>query len=430
MKIEEGVELSRFTTLGTGGPARAFARPETVDELEEALAWARERELPVATVGLGSNLLVADDGRRRRSCSSSAASSPRREVDGERLRRGRRRGQRGLPAPRARGRARRLRVRVRDPRHDRRRRLDERRRVRQRLARRSSSARSSSTRDGARWLTPDELGLCYRHSELRHGQVVARAEFRLAPRPPEADQGERRRAAGAAEGDAADEQAHVRQRLQEPGARARARGGCSRRAGSKGHRIGGAQISPRHANFIENADGATHRRRARADGRGAAAGARAVRRRARARGRVPRPARAAAAAVGAARAAAKCRAVASALAGVRRLRAAVVALPRARAAADLRLLPSGRSLARRLRDRARRGRRSTCSRARRRCSPCDDRGRGRAAAPSPPRCARRSRRSRARACSRWTAARSSGALAKLPDVAAPATTATSRTRCA
>ena len=62
MKVDEGVALSRFTTLGTGGPARAFARPESLAELEEVLAWAGERELPVATIGLGSNLLVADEG--------------------------------------------------------------------------------------------------------------------------------------------------------------------------------------------------------------------------------------------------------------------------------------------------------------------------------------------------------------------------------
>src|SRR5207253_11458150 len=48
MKIDEGVRLSRLTTLGTGGPALAFARPETVDELQEALGFARERGLPVA----------------------------------------------------------------------------------------------------------------------------------------------------------------------------------------------------------------------------------------------------------------------------------------------------------------------------------------------------------------------------------------------
>jgi len=43
VNVEEGVALSRFTTLGAGGPATAFARPESVEELEEALAWARER---------------------------------------------------------------------------------------------------------------------------------------------------------------------------------------------------------------------------------------------------------------------------------------------------------------------------------------------------------------------------------------------------
>ena len=62
MKIEEGVELSRFTTLGTGGPARAFTRPESEAEVEELLRWAKERSLTAAVVGLGSNLLAADDG--------------------------------------------------------------------------------------------------------------------------------------------------------------------------------------------------------------------------------------------------------------------------------------------------------------------------------------------------------------------------------
>ena len=62
MKIETEVPIGRFTTLGAGGTARAFARPKTVEDVSEALAWARDRDLPVATIGLGSNLLVADDG--------------------------------------------------------------------------------------------------------------------------------------------------------------------------------------------------------------------------------------------------------------------------------------------------------------------------------------------------------------------------------
>ena len=62
MKVEHGVALSRFTTLGTGGPARWFAKPESLDDLQRLLAWARERGIDVHVVGLGSNLLVHDDG--------------------------------------------------------------------------------------------------------------------------------------------------------------------------------------------------------------------------------------------------------------------------------------------------------------------------------------------------------------------------------
>ena len=54
--------MSRHTTIGTGGPARAFARPESLDELAEVLAWADAEGVGVAVVGLGSNVLVADDG--------------------------------------------------------------------------------------------------------------------------------------------------------------------------------------------------------------------------------------------------------------------------------------------------------------------------------------------------------------------------------
>ena len=62
MQIETGYSLSKLTTIGTGGPAAAFARPQSLAQLEEALAWAAERGLGTVAVGLGSNLLAADEG--------------------------------------------------------------------------------------------------------------------------------------------------------------------------------------------------------------------------------------------------------------------------------------------------------------------------------------------------------------------------------
>src|SRR5438876_5377620 len=60
--IEAGVPLARITTVGIGGPARAFARPGTVKELEGVLVWAAHQGLDVRPIGLGSNVLAADAG--------------------------------------------------------------------------------------------------------------------------------------------------------------------------------------------------------------------------------------------------------------------------------------------------------------------------------------------------------------------------------
>jgi len=253
MKVEEGVLLSRFTTVGIGGPATAFARPETLAELEEALAWGAERGLQVATVGLGSNLLVADagfDGLVLKLAGELAKA----EIDGQRLvagggaanavclHRARTAGLGGfefacaIPGTVGGG-------------------------VWMNAGAYGSDWAAILERvlvvdgHGSRWLDPSELGLTYRHSELRHGQVVARAEFRLTPRP------ENEIKAKVVELQALRKAAQPTNKrtfgsvFQNPDHELTS-GRMLEACGLKGHRIGGAQISPRHANFIENADGA------------------------------------------------------------------------------------------------------------------------------------------------------------------------------
>jgi UDP-N-acetylmuramate dehydrogenase len=253
MTVEEGVQLSRFTTLGTGGPARAFARPESVAELEELLRWAAQRDLGVATVGLGSNLLVADDGVDALVL-KLAGELAEVDAEGELLRTGGGAANAvGLHKARAAG----LggfefacaipgttgggvwmnagayggdfsQVLVRA---------------------------LVATAEGTGWLTPAELGLSYRHSNLRHGQVVVQAELKLTPRPPVEIKAE------VAELNARRKEAQPTNKrtfgsvFKNPEHELSA-GRMLEACGLKGHRIGGAQISPKHANFIENADGA------------------------------------------------------------------------------------------------------------------------------------------------------------------------------
>jgi UDP-N-acetylenolpyruvoylglucosamine reductase len=251
--LEEQTPLSRLTTLGTGGPARYLARPETEAELEEALQLARERELDVFTVGLGSNLLVADegvDGLVLRLGGELAAARTQGELlvcgggaaNAVALHRARAAGLGGfefacaIPGTAGGG-------------------------VWMNAGAYGGDWRGIleralvATADGAGWLTPDELGMSYRHSDLRHGQVVARAEFRLQPRDPDEIKAEVR-ALNTRRKDAQPTNRRTFGSVFKNPEHELSAGRMLEACGLKGHRIGGAQISPKHANFIENADGA------------------------------------------------------------------------------------------------------------------------------------------------------------------------------
>jgi len=253
VSVEESVPLSRFTTLGTGGPAAAFARPESEAELSELLVWAAEHGLAVAVVGLGSNLLVADEGVDAlvlRLAGELAGVS----VEGDVLRAGggaanqvclhkaRDAGLGGLefacaiPGTVGGG------VWMNAGAYG-----GDFSQVLERAL--------VATAAGGGWLTPAELGLSYRHSELRHGQVVVQAELRLTPRPPDEIKAEVRRLNAARKAAQPTNRRTFGSVFKNPEHELSA-GRMLEACGLKGHRIGGAQISPKHANFIENADGA------------------------------------------------------------------------------------------------------------------------------------------------------------------------------
>jgi UDP-N-acetylenolpyruvoylglucosamine reductase len=254
LAVEEHVPLARYTTIGTGGPARWFARPETVEDLHELLRWAGEHDVAVEVIGLGSNLLVHDDGVDALVLKLAGELSAA-EVEGDMLvmgggaanavglHRARAAGLGGfefasaIPGTAGGG------------------------------VRMNAGAYGREWGDvlveavvvdasGPRTLGVEELGLSYRHSGLMPGQVVARARFQLEPSSPEAV---KQQAAELLAQRKATQPTNKRtfgsvfkNPAEGPGA-----GRMIEECGLKGHRIGGAMVSPRHANFIENADSAT-----------------------------------------------------------------------------------------------------------------------------------------------------------------------------
>jgi UDP-N-acetylmuramate dehydrogenase len=244
------VDLSRHTTLGTGGPARAFAEPTTLAELEELLRRAHDEGSQVAVVGLGSNLLVADGGVDALVLKLKGELAAV-EVDGDVLRAGggtanavalhraRAAGLGGfefacaIPGTAGGGVWMNAGAYGSDFSH---------------VLERALVASA----DGTGWLTPAELGLSYRHSDLRPGQVVAGVELRLRPRPPEEIKAEVRELNATRKAAQPTNRRTFGSVFKNPDHELTA-GRMLEACGLKGHRIGGAQISPKHANFIENA---------------------------------------------------------------------------------------------------------------------------------------------------------------------------------
>jgi len=61
-RLRHNVPLKNYTTMGVGGPAMALAQPETAEELGAVMKVCRDNGLSYYIMGAGSNLLFLDEG--------------------------------------------------------------------------------------------------------------------------------------------------------------------------------------------------------------------------------------------------------------------------------------------------------------------------------------------------------------------------------
>jgi UDP-N-acetylenolpyruvoylglucosamine reductase len=257
--VEREFSLARMSTVRTGGEAEYFARAGSNAQLRELLAWARAADVPVAVVGSGSNLLIADVGVRGlvvkldRKLALIQREGPLRIVCG---------GGARLPAVAARaaqaglagiefgvnipgtvGGAVRMNANAYGG----------------ELARTLQWV-EIATAEGSERRVPEQLGFAYRRSNLTAGEIVARASFLLA----ESD-------ADAVKATLADMRARRHEAQpqgiktfgstfvnpDDPRAEGRTAGQLLADAGCNGLTVGGARLAPKHANFVENTGAAT-----------------------------------------------------------------------------------------------------------------------------------------------------------------------------
>jgi UDP-N-acetylenolpyruvoylglucosamine reductase len=258
----EGVQadypLARLTTVRTGGHGEFFARAGDVERLLELLRWAQAAGVDVSVVGSGSNLLIADGGvaglvvkldgelaeisvQAPRVLCGGGARLP--AVAARAARAGLSGIEFGVNIPGTLGGAVRMNANAYD------------------------GALGSvlewvevATPDGLVRRAPAELGLAYRSSSLRPGEVVARASLLLEQARVEtvsAKLAEMRRRRHEAQPQGIKTFGSTFKNPDDPRADGASAGMLLSRAGCNGVTVGGARFAPKHANFIENMGTAT-----------------------------------------------------------------------------------------------------------------------------------------------------------------------------
>ena len=262
MSAPEGVErdypLSRLTTVRAGGAADYFARPDSQERVIELLAWADAEDLPVGMVGSGSNLLVSDDGFRGLVMKLDGELT-RIERDGTRVICG---GGARLPSAAAKsagwgltglefgvnipgtvGGAVRMNANAYG---------GELGRVLEQV--------TVCTPTGAEERRPEDLGFRYRGSNLGDRDVVALATFGLEdgnPADVKATMADMRRRRKEAQPSGIKTFGSTFMNPEDVRAEGRSAGQLLDAAGCRGLQVGGARLSPKHANFVENTGDAT-----------------------------------------------------------------------------------------------------------------------------------------------------------------------------
>jgi UDP-N-acetylenolpyruvoylglucosamine reductase len=255
--VERDYPLARLTTIRTGGPAQYFARVGSIQKLERLLGWVEEAGIAqVGVVGSGSNLLVADAGVPGLVIKLDRALAKIEHRNGHLICGG------GARLPQAAARAAALGLSgiefgVNIP------------GTVGGAVRMNANAYGGELQRVLEWVEvctsagtdrrrPDQLGFAYRRSNLKQGEVVARASFALEEGEKEQVKrvlAQMRSQRKATQPSGIKTFGSTFKNPDDARAGGRTAGQLLEEAGCRGLEVGAARFSPKHANFIENRDG-------------------------------------------------------------------------------------------------------------------------------------------------------------------------------